>query len=196
MNKQLERMRVVAEVLTAPAVAVLFWAIVFLIVLMTFARGSFWEANFFEAFGAIGQVGFAGAVFWLGWQQFKFTKQMAGRQHNLESFSLRRAALEKIDKHAESLNDGTKNFNDGFHYEAIRLMVELGQLFSARISDAFYTYTEVLEEIIRAKDRYLTITGKAERAKIADEISDMISDAYGILVDVMTDMEEEMSIVD
>lgn len=196
MNKQLERMRIAAEVLTAPAVAVLFWAIIFLIVLMTFARGSFWEANFFEAFGAIGQVGFAGAVFWLGWQQFKFTKQMAERQHNLESFPLRRAALEKIDKHAESLNDGAKNFNDGFHYEAIRLMVELGQLFPAKISDDFYAYTEVLEEIIREKDRYLTVTGKAEREKIADEISDLISDAYGILVDVMTGMEEEMSIVD
>ena len=168
MNKQLDRMRVVAEVLTAPAVAVLFWAIIFLIVLMAFARGSFWETNFFEAFGALGQVGFAGAVFWLGCQQFKFTKQMTERQHNLESFPLRRAALEKIDKHTESLNDGTKKFNNGFHYEAIRLMVELGHLFSVKSVTTFTSTPKSLKKLSERKiaTRRLQVKQNVRRSRM------------------------------
>jgi hypothetical protein len=195
MSDKRARLKDLAEIVTAPAVAVLFWIMVILVVMMTAARPKFFEANIFEAFGAIGQVAFAGAVFWLGWQQFQFTKQMAKRQHNVDAFTLRSALLDKIDKHTELLSAGTEHIDDTFHYEAMRLMTQLGQLFTARISDDFFVYTQVLEDIIREKDRFITAK-RHQQPSIGQTITALLSDARDLLFQVMNDMEEEMSIAD
>ncbi|OWK31307.1 hypothetical protein SPDO_13140 [Sphingomonas dokdonensis] len=67
-----------------------------LIVVATLAHGSLFQANFFEAFGAVGQVLFAGAVFWLGWQQFQFTKNFMQRQEKLAAHSIRSELYNKL----------------------------------------------------------------------------------------------------
>lgn len=84
------------EATTGPAIAILFWMVIILIVLMTFAHGKFFEANFFEAFGAIGQVMFAAAVFWLGKQQFDFTKQMTERQARIDTYAIKNEILRRF----------------------------------------------------------------------------------------------------
>lgn len=194
MSDKRTRFRDLAEIVTAPAVAVLFWITVILIIVMTSARPKFFEANFFEAFGAIGQVAFAGAVFWLGWQQFQFTKVMAKRQHSLEAFPLRRAALQKIEEHSEIVLDGEEKINDSLHYQAVQDMIELEQLFDARVSDMFNFYVEALDNIIKIKSD-LPTADHARRTDLESVIPSLLSDAYDSLFEVKCAMELEMKIV-
>jgi hypothetical protein len=84
------------EAASGPMIAILFWFVVVLIALMTLAHRKFFEANFFEAFGAIGQVMFAAAVFWLGKQQFDFTKRVTERQARIDTYAIKKELLERF----------------------------------------------------------------------------------------------------
>ena len=151
-----ERFRIIVEVLTAPAVAVLFWMMIFVIVLLTSARGSFWEANFFEAFGAIGQVGFAAAVFWLGLQQFQFSKKVDARQRRFELHDRRSKLIG--DYIAWSKEWLTESKDETDISTLIRLAMHSKALFSNEVSADYYRiidqYTlmgEAIGEMLEAK---------------------------------------------
>ena len=84
------------EVASGPVIAIMFWFMIIIIAIMSVARGKFFEANFFEAFGAIGQVGFAGAVFLLGYQQFRFTQSVAARQDRIDTYAIKKEIMDRF----------------------------------------------------------------------------------------------------
>lgn len=99
-RKWTDRYRTVAKTIVeaglSPAIAFAFWAILGVLVLFATAEGKDSPMTaFFTAFGAVGQVGLAFAVYRLGQKQFEFTKLIAERQLRIETLPFR---LEVYDK--------------------------------------------------------------------------------------------------
>lgn len=71
------------DAVTDPAIAMLFWFTMIVMVVLALGHGKAFDSNVFEAFGAVGQVAIAAALLWLGWQQHNFTKELGERERRL-----------------------------------------------------------------------------------------------------------------
>lgn len=99
-RKWTDRYRTVAKIVVeaglSPAIAFAFWVILGVMVLFATAEGKDSPMTaFFTAFGAVGQVGLAFAVYRLGQKQFEFAKFVAERQSRIESLPFKIAVYEK-----------------------------------------------------------------------------------------------------
>lgn len=136
------------EAVSGPVIAVLFWIVVLLIVLMTLAHGKIFEANIFEAFGAIGQVVFAAAVFWLGKQQFDFTKQVAEHQARIDTYAIKKELLERFLTLYEISAKGERETRDTDLYESwYELADEVSRVFESDIDVKIVFLAECFDEL-------------------------------------------------
>jgi len=136
------------EAVSGPVIAVLFWIVVVLIVIMTLAHGKAFEANIFEAFGAIGQVVFAAAVFWLGKQQFDFTKQVAERQARIDTYSIKKELLERFITLYDISSKGERETRDEDLYGSwYDLADEVSRVFESDIDIKIVFLAECFDEL-------------------------------------------------
>ncbi len=141
---------IVAEAVTGPVIAVLFWFQIVFIVIISAAHGKLWEANFFEAFGAVGQVALAAAVFWLGWQQFTFTKEMTARQIRLELHDRRTRLINEYAEWSEKwLPQDGKNTNVS---ELTSIALRSRAIFSRKVGNEFGKMLEEYSKLHEAHD--------------------------------------------
>jgi hypothetical protein len=160
MDRRNVALNTITEAMVGPMVAILFWVTMLLIVVLTFAHGKFFEANFFEAFGAIGQVGFAGAVFWLGWQQLEFTKQIASRQHKIDLFEYRLKYVEEYKEMRKRFY--LKNFDSTVPFDFAELSLNIDNVFSRNTSAIAVALGGALFDLDEANDNLAEATDPIE----------------------------------
>lgn len=136
------------EATTGPAIAVLFWMIVALVVLIGLKSPSAFDTNFFEAFGAVGQVVLAAAVFWLGKQQFEFSKQVAERQARIDTYSIKKELLERFLSIFEVTKASNRDTRDeDLHNAWYELADEISRVFDSDADVKIVFLAESLDEL-------------------------------------------------
>jgi hypothetical protein len=180
MDRQNSALNKILETVLSPMVAILFWMTMILIVLLTFAHGKLFETNFFEAFGALGQVGFAGAVFWLGWQQLEFTKEIASRQHKIDMFEHRLGFIEEYREMRKLFH--LKNFNSAVAVDFAELSAKIEYVFSrgtsaiaVALGEALFDLDETIDSLTEATepieiDRDRVTQLRSERSAITKHV--------------------------
>lgn len=128
------------EAATGPAIALLFWMQMIVIVLLAMGHGKLFDANIFEAFGAIGQVAFAGAVFWLGLQQFRFSREVSERQRRFELHDRRSRLIEEQISWSKRWVYGDVQNSDSRTLMALALRAKA--LFSPKVRNLFWRLIE------------------------------------------------------
>lgn len=152
------RWRGFAEWALSPMIAILFWFTMAIVTMMSLAHGKFFEANFFEIFGAVGQVFFAGAVFLLAKQQFEFTRVVSRRQALIDTYEHRKRLFERYTELRKGL--GPTKIDEAAAFALTGLAREMRRLFSPStietldaLETAVWDLAEALEAETEARER-------------------------------------------
>lgn len=146
-------------------------------------------ADFFQAFGAIGQVVFAFMVWRLGRQQFEFIKRVSHRQARIDTYQHKR---ELFDRYVEARrNLYIRNLNEAGVWEITVLRREVERLFSnqtietfTELEDAAWELQEKSEEAEDAEgsgNHEEAASKRKERAAINKRVRKLTIDAYNAL---------------
>jgi hypothetical protein len=189
------RLKVVVEAVTGPAIAILFWFQLIIIVALSLTRDKFWEASFFEAFGAVGQVAFAGAVFWLGWQQFSFTKEIEGRQRRFELHD-RRARM--IDEYRAWSTEWLKRDASGTNVTTLMaLAMRSKPMFSETVTTFFADVIDNYLKIDESKKTVELLAGMNDAVSLLEakrEFTSNLNDTLKIDVQLQAQMLFEIDV--
>jgi amino acid permease len=134
--------KTIDERLPAPMVAILFWMLAGLLVLLAMAGAKDrWLEVGIAAIGAIGQVAIAVLVYRLSRDQFQFTKQMTERQHRLELYPLRRDALRAL-RNLEDVAYNARRIQSDDLALIHETAVEISHVFNEEIATAAFLFEE------------------------------------------------------
>lgn len=174
-----------------PAIGVLFFAIVFLITTIAIARSkSPWDTAI-AAGAAVSQAFFAYVVWRLGKTQFAFTQRVTDRQHKIDAYPLRSAAINALNKSADKHLYGKGEVYDGVDDKFRRHHVEIVRLFSNDVSTISFELSEIVYEAVLLTIPRLSEETPAERDAQFKNLIDLAFECYIQLEELM---EEEMRI--
>ncbi len=180
-------------------IAILFFIIVGIMVIIATAQSAKPWDTFIAALGVISQTFFAFVVWRLTISQNAFTKRMTERQQEIDKYPHRKEAAQKLEK-LEPIINRQPNISDD-EIEAFRLShIEINKLFSPEAEELSFELYQTMENarrfMVKAQPTIdcggsITIPAGAEETGAVHKLLDHASD---ILTDLQNLMAEEMRI--
>jgi hypothetical protein len=182
----------------APMVAVLFWFLAGLLVLLAMARSKDNPLSvLIEGVGAVGQVAFAFLVWRLSKEQFAFTKTVSDRQHRIDAYVHRKGVFDKLD----ALEDRFINPINIDHYvedELESIFREVQRMFSIEATDLSFSLYDTAATINGFRSALWSDSGRPigeERVNKVKDIEEVSIEAANLYFALRDQLDNEMNLL-